>query len=102
MLDNTPDRFGYYTVGTFKTYSKLMAILEHEKTGVHPQWHFNDEEFSAHDWKQEPQESLVELYRRRAQQIRDRYDYLVLFYSGGADSTNILQTFINNDIKLLI
>jgi len=97
---NHLDQFGYYTVGEFRTYSKLAAILEHERTGIHPQWHFNDEVFAATDWQQEPQESLTELYRRRAQQIRDRYDYLVLFYSGGADSTNILQTFVNNDIKL--
>lgn len=94
------DHFGYYTVGEYKTYSKLDAILKQEQTGLFPQWHFNDEVFGAFDWTQEPQETLPELYRRRAEQIRSQYDYLVLFYSGGADSTNILQTFLNNDIKL--
>jgi hypothetical protein len=94
------DKFGYYTVGNKKTYSKLDAILTHGKTGNHPDWHFNDQEFSLHDWTIEPAEGLDELYRARAQGIRDRYDYLVLFYSGGADSTNILQTFLKNDIKL--
>lgn len=94
------DHFGYYTVGDYKTYSKLDAILKQELTGDFPTWHFNDAVFAAFDWTQEPQESLPELYRQRAQQIRDEYDYLVLFYSGGADSTNILQTFLNNDIKL--
>lgn len=97
---NDLDRFGYYTVGPLKTYSKLEAIMEHDRTGVYPHWHFNEEVFGVIDWRQEPTEDLTELYRRRAQQIRDRYDYLVLWYSGGADSTNILQTFINNDIKL--
>lgn len=99
MLENK-DHFGYYTVGKYKTYSKLDAILLHDKTSEFPKWHFNDEIFELHDWTQEPKESLKELYRQRAQQIRDKYDYLVLFYSGGADSTNILQTFIQNDIKL--
>jgi hypothetical protein len=94
------DHFGYYTVGDYKTYSKLDAILKQETTGQFPQWHFNDDAFGAFDWRIEPTESLPELYRQRAQQIRDQYDYLVLFYSGGADSTNILQTFLNNDIKL--
>jgi len=94
------DRFGFYQVGDYKTYSKLEAIQLHEKTGIHPTWNFNQEVFSKFDWTQEPHESLQELYRRRAQQIRDRYDYLVLFYSGGADSKNILDTFIDNNIKL--
>jgi hypothetical protein len=94
------DHFGYYTVGEYKTYSKLDAILKQEQTGQFPQWHFNDQVFESFDWTVEPQESLPELYRQRAQQIRDSYDYLVLFYSGGADSTNVLQTFLNNDIKL--
>jgi len=98
--NGSKDHYGYYTVGQHKTYSKLDAVLLHERTGIFPTWHFNDAEFSAQDWTLEPPESLQEIYRQRAQQIRDNYDYLVLFYSGGADSTNILQTFLKNDIKL--
>lgn len=97
----TPDQFGYYTVGsTFKTYSKLAAIEEMARTGIHLDWNFNREVFESYDWKQEPVESLTELYRQRAQQIRDSYDYVVLFYSGGADSWNILNTFLSNNIKI--
>jgi hypothetical protein len=44
--------------------------------------------------------NLDELYKQRAQQLRDTYDYLILYYSGGADSHNVLMTFINNDIPL--
>lgn len=94
------DKFGYYRVGDFKTYSKLEAITLHEKTQQHPQWVFNELEFGATQWHIEPTTSLPELYRMRAQQIRDKYDYIVLFYSGGSDSSNILDTFINYDIKL--
>jgi len=43
---------------------------------------------------------LSVLYKERAQQLRDRYQYIVLYYSGGADSHNILRTFIDNNIKL--
>lgn len=95
------DQFGYYTVGpNFKTYSKLLAIEEMNRTGVHLEWHFNKAQYQAHDWKKEPTESLDELYRRRAQEIRDNYDYVVVFYSGGADSWCILDTFIKNNIKV--
>ena len=44
--------------------------------------------------------SLPELYKERAQQLRDKYDYLILYYSGGADSHNILKVFVDNNIKL--
>lgn len=43
---------------------------------------------------------LTTLYKERALQIRDKYDYVVLHYSGGADSHNILETFLTNNIKL--
>jgi len=95
------DQFGYYTVGsTFKTYSKLQAIEEMQRTGTHLEWHFNQPQYSAYDWTREPTESLDELYRRRAQQIRDSYDYIVLWYSGGADSWCMLDTFLRHGIKI--
>jgi hypothetical protein len=97
---HNPDQFGYYRVGDLRTYSKLEAIELHQKTGHHPEWHFNEAVFRSYDWKSEPQLPLTELYRQRAQQIRDQYDYVVLFYSGGSDSTNILNTFVENNIKL--
>ena len=95
-----PDTFGYYQVGDLKFYSKLEAIELHQRSGIHPHWNFNEEVYSSVDWTQESAESLPELYRQRAQQLRDEYDHLVLFYSGGADSDNILHTFIDNDIHL--
>jgi hypothetical protein len=95
-----PDRFGYYRVGDLKFYSKLEAIEMHTRTGVQPHWDFNEAVFSSYDWTIEPKESILELYRQRAQQLRDQYDYIVLVYSGGADSETILQSFIDNDILL--
>ena len=96
-----PDQFGYYTVGPdYKTYSKLEAMTEMARTGVHLEWNFNQPVFGLYNWKQDPVESLEELYRQRAQQIRDSYDYVVVFYSGGADSWNILNTFLSNNIKV--
>lgn len=98
ILGNNKDKFGYYQIGDFKTYSKVEAIELHKRTGIHPHWNFNEHEFGAYNWQIEPQESLQELYARRAMQIREDYDYVVLFYSGGADSSNILDTFLENNI----
>lgn len=98
ILGNNKDRFGFYQVGNHKTYSKIEAIELHKQTGYHPQWDFNQSTFSSYDWKIEPTETLEELYARRARQIRKDYDYIVIFYSGGADSANIIDTFVDNNI----
>lgn len=97
---NNMDKFGFYQVGEHKFYSKLEAAHLHDSTGLPMTWNFNELAFSACRWDIEPDQSLEELYRQRAQQIRDRYDYLVLWFSGGADSSNVLNSFINNGIKL--
>ena len=95
-----PDKLGVYRVGDLKFHSKLQAIDLHTRTGIHPHWDFNEAVFSSYDWTKEPTESISELYRRRAQQLRDKYDYIVLMFSGGADSTTVLRSFLDNDIKL--
>lgn len=95
------DQFGYYTVGeTFKTYSKLSAIEEMKRTGIHLDWHFNKEQYSKYNWTKEPAESIDELYRRRAQQIRNNYDYVVVWYGGGPDGWCMLNAFLKNNIKI--
>jgi hypothetical protein len=52
------------------------------------------------NWKVEPTETLDELYVLRAQELRDTYDYLILCYSGGTDSTHVLETFYYNNIHI--
>jgi len=91
---------GFYQVGDQKYISKFQAIMASSRTGMFPEWNFNDEIFTSCDWIHEPKETLWDLYRQRAQQIRDQYDYVVLLFSGGSDSTNILQSFLFNNIKI--
>jgi hypothetical protein len=93
------DKRGYYKLYGKKYYSKLQAIVD-AKDGHHPEFIFNDQEFSAADWSVEPRESLQEIYRQRALQLRTKYDHLVLCYSSGADSTNILHAFLYNNIPI--
>lgn len=88
---------GYYTVGELTTYSKVEAIEWSYQNGVFPQWNFNKEVFDSVDWLTEPDIDLWTLYKQRAQQIREKYDYCVLFYSGGSDSDNMLQAWQDQD-----
>ena len=82
--------------------NKLEACLELNRIGGdhHVHWNYHEDVFSRALWTHEPPDDIEELYRQRALQLREQYDHLVLFYSGGADSTTILQAFIKNNIKL--
>ena len=61
---------------------------------------FHDGVYGRFNWAKEPRESIEELYAQRARELRSKYDYLVLHFSGGSDSANILETFIKNNIPL--
>jgi hypothetical protein len=91
---------GYYQVGNQAYVNKVEAILKAEATNQFPYFIFHDEEYSKFDWTAEPDQTLQQLYAARAWELRNKYDHLVLHFSGGSDSTNILETFIRNDIKL--
>jgi hypothetical protein len=98
MIIADHSKFGFYQVGNFTTYSKLEAI-EHSATVNQPvEWNFNKEQFLQLDWTQEPPGSLEFWYEQRARQLREKYDYIVLWYSGGADSHNALMSFVKNNI----
>lgn len=48
----------------------------------------------------EPETPLNVMYRERALRLREEFDHLILMYSGGTDSHNILRTFLDNGIHL--
>lgn len=98
--DNNVEQCGFYQVGQQRYYSKLQAIMAAENCNDFPHFIFHDEEYSQHNWLQEPSESLEQLYARRAWELRNQYDYLVLHYSSGQDSNAVLDTFIRNKIPL--
>jgi hypothetical protein len=61
-------------------------------------FHFNEDVFDNINWEIEPDIDIGILYKMRAQQIRDKYNYIILSFSGGSDSTQILWTFLKNNI----
>ena len=92
---------GYYFVDREVIESKVYALIKaSEKNTRATWWYYNEifdnanENFKLHD------ASVEAMYRQRALQLRESYDYLILNYSGGADSHNILATFLKNNIKL--
>lgn len=94
------DKIGYYTVGQKKFYGKVEALIEATKINQFPIWHFNTDVFGQVDWKQEPTLGLRELYKLRAQQLRNKYDWIRVEASGGGDSTTAILSFLLNGIHL--
>jgi hypothetical protein len=98
IFDN--NQLGHYRVGSKKFLNKYEALLDASSVKQPATYHWFDKVFGTFDRNLLGKRSLDLLYRERAQQLRDSYDYLILNYSGGCDSYNILRTFIDNGIKL--
>lgn len=97
---NNHDNYGWYEVGNTRYKNKIEALFAHTHNKLPIRWNYNDQIYDQFNWAQEPEQSLPELYAARAWNIRNKYDYLVLHFSGGSDSANILETFIDNNIHL--
>lgn len=92
---------GHYEVAGTRFHNKLEAIVHAKQVGWQGiTWDFNNHAWDQINWEVDPDESLEELYRDRAQQIRDTYDHVVVFLSGGSDSFTVLKSFINNNIPI--
>jgi len=94
-------RKGYWKLNNHFFFNKaecLRYATEINRPDV--TFHYYDFIYDSLDWSTNPNESLEHLYKERAQQLRDKYDYLILCFSGGSDSTNVLDTFLKNNIKL--
>jgi len=93
-------KLGYYRVGDRIFYSKPQAYIHATEIGLEPVWHFNNAEFAKCTWAQEPETNIRELYRLRAQQLREQYDWIRIEASGGGDSTTAIFSFLLNGIHL--
>lgn len=95
--------YGYYQVIEFKTFSKFEAwqfARDNSIPVTKIKYFYNDDKFAKFDWAVEPTQSINSLYLARALELREKYDYISVMYSGGIDSHMILQTFVENNIKI--
>ena len=91
---------GWYVIGDRLFTRKLEALIYASKTKEEITWDFNKNIFSHQCTMPRLDISLKEMYHQRALQLREKYDYLILAYSGGADSDTILHAFIDNNIPI--
>lgn len=93
-------KLGYYTCNGIHFDTKIKAMIYGNSQRLPVQWHFNDVEFGSYNWDTEPPFTLDQLYDQRARSIREQYDYVILSYSGGSDSNNILESFIRQGLHI--
>jgi hypothetical protein len=92
-------KFGHY-VSNGQQYYTLSDAKSASSKQV--EYVLNDDIYTRHNWNNDPcpELSLGDLYRLRAEKLRQEHDYVVLMYSGGPDSTNILDTFCDNGLRI--
>lgn len=100
MSDVIDEKLGYYIVNGIKFNSKIKAAIYSVQCRKQMHWYFNDSIFDKHDWSIEPTETLDQLYDARSRELREQYDYIILSYSGGSDSHNILKSFIRQGLHI--
>jgi hypothetical protein len=91
---------GYYSCNSQLFTSKIQACIYGTKSKFPVKWHFNDDVFDNYPWHIEPAENLDELYNKRAREIREKYDYVMLAFSGGGDSNNVLESFLRQGLLI--
>lgn len=93
---------GHYRVGQTKypSYQKVQACKDATTRKLPITFTFYDEVWDSLVLRPPPSIPLDALYTLRAQQLRNKYSWVTLNYSGGSDSHNILMTFLNNKIHL--
>jgi len=91
-----------YNLNGVKFFNPFAAFLHGSIHDPHtfPKFDFYDHEFSAVDWTVEPPESFETLCDQRAHQLRNKYDKIILAFSGGTDSITVYNTFVRNNLHI--
>jgi hypothetical protein len=94
------EKNGIYKVGSDFFNHKINALKAATVSGQQIQWQFNDMIWNTLDWKHDDGLPVTHWYAERARQIRDTYDYVILAFSGGADSNNISNVCMSAGIHI--
>lgn len=94
------DKLGYYECDGKIFRSKMQALIYANPENKTVHWRFNDTIFDSCDWTIEPVETLQQLYFRRARELREQYDYIIISFSGGSDSHNVVESFLQQGLHI--
>jgi hypothetical protein len=89
-----------YQVGEEFFYNKYLALYNSSKNNKSIQFFCNNQEYDQLDWGKEPEQSFEELMTAHAFYLRNKYERLILGWSGGTDSHTIYNIFKKNKIRI--
>lgn len=84
-----------YSINDQEFYNPLAAFAWASKNAPHsfPKFVCHDDVFSKYDWTRDPQLNWQQLLNVRATMLRQKYDRLILAFSGGTDSFTAYRVF---------
>jgi hypothetical protein len=90
----------YFRVNNKIIFNQVLARYESFVSKKPIEFVCHDELDDQMNWLQEPAESLDQLMDRHAFNLRNKYEKLVLLWSGGTDSHTIYNVFKRNNIHI--
>ena len=90
----------YYIVNNKIFLNIYLAYYESFQTGKQVEFYCKDDEYDKIDWTTEPEQSFDELMLAHAQYLRNKYEKIVLLWSGGTDSHTIYNIFKQGNIHI--
>jgi hypothetical protein len=81
-------------------YNELLARYISFKNNKPIEFVCYDKENALLDWTAEPIETFEELMKEHALNLQNRYDKIILLWSGGTDSQTIYEVMVQNNIHI--
>ena len=90
----------YFQTNNQKFKNRFLAEYESYKTHQPVTFHCYDEINDCYDWSHEPEESIETLMDQHAIKLRETYDRIVMYWSGGTDSHTVYNVFKRNRLHI--
>jgi hypothetical protein len=97
-MNNSHTKF-YWKVGKKTFHNKHKAVVEMDRSGSGIEWH-PPSRWLSYNWEDPPKKDLWKIMVDRAKEIRQKYKYIRLWFSGGCDSQTVLECFLSNGIQI--
>lgn len=89
-----------WRVGDTVYLNKWQAMMVYANNPNSFGFYFYDDIWDTLDWTLEPDQDLKTLEIEHCKFLRNKYNLIVLFYSGGVDSHTVLQRFIDAKVHI--
>lgn len=90
----------FYTVGNQSYNNLYLALYKAMETGQTVKFYLEETLYDQYNWTADPGSSLDDIMRDHAYNLRNKYDRLILLYSGGYDSHTAYNVFAKHRIHL--